>query len=114
VSSALEVPERVRGVLAPRNIEVTIESDADWLTRAAAGEIGASRVRLVGSDPLIGAAEAASALAAALRGSPDIAVYAQPVTQSGRVELLPFLREQAISITAHRFGNPSTLTDDVI
>jgi RHH-type proline utilization regulon transcriptional repressor/proline dehydrogenase/delta 1-pyrroline-5-carboxylate dehydrogenase len=114
VSSALEVPERVRGVLAPRNIEVTIESDADWLARAAAGEIGASRVRLVGSDPLIGAAEAASALAAALHGSPDVAVYAQPVTQSGRVELLPFLREQAISITAHRFGNPSTLTDDVI
>ena len=25
---------------------------------------------------------------------------------AGRVELLPFLREQAVSITAHRFGNP--------
>ena len=34
--------------------------------------------------------------------------------QAGRVEVLPFLREQAISITAHRFGNPSTLSDGVI
>lgn len=114
VSSALEVPERVRAVLRPRNIPVVIETDAEWLARAAAGEITTSRVRLVDSDPLAGAAQAASALAHALGGSPDIAVYAQPVTQSGRVELLPFLREQAISITAHRFGNPSALTAEVI
>ncbi|WEO77619.1 bifunctional proline dehydrogenase/L-glutamate gamma-semialdehyde dehydrogenase [Cryobacterium sp. SO2] len=113
VSSALEVPQRVLAVLAPRGIQVIIETDAGWLARAAAGEISTSRVRLVGSDPLADATEAA-ALAHALGGSPDIAVYAQPVTQAGRVELLPFLREQAISITAHRFGNPSTLTDEVI
>ena len=114
VSSALEVPDRVRAVLAPRDIEVTIETDAEWLARAAAGGISTSRVRLVGSDPLAGATAAASALAHALGGSPDIAVYAQPVTQAGRVELLPFLREQSISITAHRFGNPSALTNEVI
>jgi RHH-type proline utilization regulon transcriptional repressor/proline dehydrogenase/delta 1-pyrroline-5-carboxylate dehydrogenase len=114
VSSAVELPERVQAVLAPRNIDVITETDAQWLARAAAGEITTSRVRLVGGDPLIGATEAATALAHALGGSPDIAVYSQPVTQSGRVELLPFLREQSISITAHRFGNPSTLTDEVI
>jgi RHH-type proline utilization regulon transcriptional repressor/proline dehydrogenase/delta 1-pyrroline-5-carboxylate dehydrogenase len=114
VSSALDVPERVRAVLTPRNIEVIIEPDAEWLRRAAAGEISTTRVRLIGGDPLRGAADAATSLARALRGSPDIAVYAQPVTQSGRVELLPFLREQSISITAHRFGNPSALTDDVL
>ncbi|MGY4859059.1 proline dehydrogenase family protein [Cryobacterium sp. AP23] len=114
VSSALDVPDRVRSVLAPRGIEVIIETDAEWLARAAAGEISTSRVRLVGSDPLAGASDAARALVHALGGSPDIAVYAQPVTQSGRVELLPFLREQAISITNHRFGNPSTLTDEVV
>ncbi|MBX0301725.1 bifunctional proline dehydrogenase/L-glutamate gamma-semialdehyde dehydrogenase [Cryobacterium sp. 1639] len=114
VSSPLELPDRVRSVLTPRGIQVIIESDAEWLARAAAGELTTSRVRLVGGDPLVGATEAATALAHALGGSPDIAVYAQPVTQSGRVELLPFLREQAISITAHRFGNPSTLTDEVV
>ena len=91
-----------------------IESDDEWLARAAAGGIGTSRVRLIGGDPQTGAAAAATAFAHALGGSPDIAVYAHPVTQAGRVELLPFLREQAISITAHRFGNPSTLTDEVI
>jgi RHH-type proline utilization regulon transcriptional repressor/proline dehydrogenase/delta 1-pyrroline-5-carboxylate dehydrogenase len=30
------------------------------------------------------------------------------------VELLPFVHEQAISITAHRFGNPSRLSEGVI
>ncbi|POH70402.1 1-pyrroline-5-carboxylate dehydrogenase [Cryobacterium zongtaii] len=114
VSSAVPVPPRVRAVLAPRDIPVIIESDEEWLARAAAGGISTSRVRLIGSDPQVGAAVAATAFARALGGSPDIAVYAHPVTQSGRVELLPFLREQAISITAHRFGNPSTLTDEVI
>ena len=56
------------------------------------------RVRLVGGD--------AAALAAAVGGDPDVAIWSGPVTTAGRVELLPFLREQAVSITAHRFGNP--------
>ena len=33
---------------------------------------------------------------------------------AGRVEMLPFLHEQAVSITNHRFGNPTTLADGVI
>ena len=37
-------------------------------------------------------------------GDPDVAIYADPVTASGRVELLPFLREQSVSITNHRYG----------
>lgn len=114
VSSALPVPPAVLAVLEPRDVPVLVESDEDWLGRAAAGGITTSRVRLIGGDPQMGAAEAASAFARALDGSPDIAVYAHPVTQAGRVELLPFLREQAISITAHRFGNPSPLTNEVI
>ena len=47
-------------------------------------------------------------------GRPDLAVWAQPVTEAGRVELLPFLREQAVSITAHRFGTPNHLTDALL
>ena len=31
--------------------------------------------------------------------------------ESGRVELLVFLREQAVAITAHRFGTPSAIVD---
>ncbi|PXA70301.1 proline dehydrogenase family protein [Cryobacterium arcticum] len=114
VSSAVPIPAAVRAVLAPRDIPLVIESDEEWLARAAAGGVSTSRVRLIGADPVAGAADAATAFATALNGSPDIAVYAHPVTQSGRVELLAFLREQSISITAHRFGNPSALTDEVI
>jgi len=43
-----------------------------------------------------------------------VAVYAEPVTEAGRIEMLPFLREQAVSITAHRFGTPNHLTDDLV
>ncbi|HSP75028.1 MAG TPA: aldehyde dehydrogenase family protein, partial [Cryobacterium sp.] len=114
VSSSIPVPPMVRNVLAEREIAVSVESDDEWLERAQAGGIHTSRVRLVGGDRLAGAHAEASRLAHALGGSPDIAVYAHPVTQAGRVELLPFLREQAISITAHRFGNPSTLSDGLI
>jgi RHH-type proline utilization regulon transcriptional repressor/proline dehydrogenase/delta 1-pyrroline-5-carboxylate dehydrogenase len=35
-----------------------------------------------------------------------LALYDQPVTEAGRIELLPYFKEQAVSITAHRFGNP--------
>ena len=48
----------------------------------------------------------AADLAFAIEGTPDVAVWAGPVTSAGRLEMLPFLREQAVSITAHRFGNP--------
>jgi RHH-type proline utilization regulon transcriptional repressor/proline dehydrogenase/delta 1-pyrroline-5-carboxylate dehydrogenase len=41
-------------------------------------------------------------------------VYGGPVTEAGRLEILPFVREQAVSITAHRFGTPNHLTDDLI
>ncbi|MFF2273660.1 proline dehydrogenase family protein [Agromyces sp. NPDC058136] len=110
VSSAVELPKGVRTLLAARDIRVAREGDAAWLERVRAGRAvalgGASRVRLVGGD--------ASALASALGGTPDVAVWSHAVTPSGRVELLPFLHEQAISITNHRFGNPTTLSDGVI
>ena len=85
-------------------IPVTQENDAAWLASAAA--LTSGRVRLIGGSPL--------ALAEATGGTPDIAVYAQPVTESGRLELLPFLHEQAVSITAHRFGTPNFLSDALI
>ena len=54
------------------------------------------------------------ALAAAVGGDPDLAVYDNEVTTAGRLELLPFLHEQSITITAHRFGNPDPWSEDVI
>ena len=78
--------------------EVVTESDARWNARAAQGELKTSRVRLIGGS--------AVDLAEAVKGNPDVAVWSGEVTTSGRVELLIFVQEQSLSITAHRFGNP--------
>ncbi|MFF1876827.1 proline dehydrogenase family protein [Leifsonia sp. NPDC058230] len=106
VSSSVKLPRPVHQVLRERDVDVTVETDQQWLARVAAHSVKEHRIRLIGGD--------ASALASALGGTPDVAVYANPVTPAGRVELLPFLHEQAISITAHRFGNPSRLSEEVI
>jgi RHH-type proline utilization regulon transcriptional repressor/proline dehydrogenase/delta 1-pyrroline-5-carboxylate dehydrogenase len=94
ISSA--APLRMGRVASTLGWAATVESDAAFAARAAR-ELP-ERVRLVGGDPVV--------LAESLGGSPDVAVYGGPVTAAGRIELLPFLREQAVSITAHRFGNP--------
>lgn len=84
-------------------LTVTIEDGEGWT--ATARNLRDARVRIVGG--------AASALLEEIGGRPDVAVYDAPVTEAGRVELLPFLREQAISITGHRFGTPSPLVEAV-
>ncbi|HET8868448.1 MAG TPA: bifunctional proline dehydrogenase/L-glutamate gamma-semialdehyde dehydrogenase, partial [Agrococcus sp.] len=119
VSTAVEVPKGVLQ-LARQPIphvkieELVVESDAEFHARIASGEVldavenedalglmrvtePLRRIRLVGTD---------AGLRPALAGNATVAVYDGPVTTEGRIELLPFLREQAISITAHRFGNP--------
>lgn len=110
VSTAVELPAQLRSVLTGLDIAVTVESDAGWLASAArlaaAGKLSGARIRLIGGD--------ATALAEATDGRPDLAIYAHPVTEAGRIELLPFLHEQAISITAHRFGTPNHLSDALI
>ncbi|MDO5724657.1 MAG: hypothetical protein Q4P33_09730, partial [Flaviflexus sp.] len=64
------------------------------------------RIRLLGEDP--------AALAAATEGSVDVAIYADEVSPCGRVELLPYVVEQAVSATNHRFGNHTTLLDSIL
>ncbi|GAA4747717.1 bifunctional proline dehydrogenase/L-glutamate gamma-semialdehyde dehydrogenase [Amnibacterium soli] len=74
--------------------------------RVDARPVLTGRVRLVGGS--------ATALLEAAGGDPDLAVWSSEVTTAGRLELLPFLHEQSVSITAHRFGTPNGLTDGVI
>ncbi|SEF00062.1 L-proline dehydrogenase [Arthrobacter alpinus] len=104
VSSAVELPSEVAALLLSLRINVSVENDADWLTRAQ--RFGAGRIRLIGGD--------ATAVYAATGGRPDLAIYHGEVTEAGRVEMLPFLHEQAVSITAHRFGTPNHLSDGLI
>jgi RHH-type proline utilization regulon transcriptional repressor/proline dehydrogenase/delta 1-pyrroline-5-carboxylate dehydrogenase len=74
------------------------EDAEHWATRLGHLVGSGGRVRLVGADP--------KTAAQATGGSPDVALFDNPVVTAGRVELLPFLREQAVCITAHRFGTP--------
>jgi RHH-type proline utilization regulon transcriptional repressor/proline dehydrogenase/delta 1-pyrroline-5-carboxylate dehydrogenase len=53
-------------------------------------------------------------LAVAFDGAPEIAIYGDEVTESGRVEMLPFVKEQAVSLTAHRFGAPDARMRDLV
>jgi RHH-type proline utilization regulon transcriptional repressor/proline dehydrogenase/delta 1-pyrroline-5-carboxylate dehydrogenase len=110
VSTAVELPAQLEAVLSGLAIKARVENDADWLAGvgrlATAGKLSNGRIRLIGGS--------ASRLAEALGGRPDVAVYAHEVTEAGRVELLPFVHEQAVSITAHRFGTPNHLSEGLI
>ncbi|WP_405216057.1 proline dehydrogenase family protein [Agrococcus sp. Ld7] len=110
VSTAIEPAPAVRAALAAANVPVEVQDDAAF-GRAAAG-FGQGRIRFLAADDAV--AGGVRALAEAVNGRPDLAIVAHPVTEAGRVEMLPFLREQAIAITAHRFGTPNHLTDHLI
>ncbi|MGN7966133.1 proline dehydrogenase family protein [Microbacterium sp. 22179] len=124
LSVSAGLPAGVRHALGDLDAAVFLETDDEWLARVsgsgsesdADGEgvftARAARIRLIGSRPAVAAAHAA--LARAVDGDPDLAVYDGEVTSAGRIELLPFVHEQAISITAHRFGNPDPVFADVI
>lgn len=107
VSTAADLPGRLVDVLRAAGVALAVEDGEAWTARAA---------RLVGTGParirLIGTSVAATTLA--VGGSPDIAVYGSDVVGAGRVELLTFLHEQAVSITAHRYGTPNHLSDALI
>ncbi len=94
ISSA--VPLRTGRAFDDPGWTAVVEPDAAFAARVAR-EVP-ERIRLVGGD--------ARALAKQLAARPEVTLYAAPVTAAGRIELLPFLREQAVSITAHRFGTP--------
>ncbi len=111
ISTPVGLPADVRRVLGDQNISVWVESDEEWIARMS-GDESPARVRLVGSAESMAALH--TALAAAVGGDPDLAVYDNEVTTAGRIELLPFLREQSVTITAHRFGNPDPWSEEVI
>lgn len=124
LSAPVGLPQTVRRVLADEGVGVFVETEEEWLQRlirdedivAAAADADPaprpSRVRLVGGAESVAALH--RRLAEAVDGDPDLAVYDNDVTTAGRLELLPFLHEQAVTITAHRFGNPDAWSGAVI
>jgi len=127
LSTPVGLPAAVRHLLGESDVAVSVESDAEWLQRLAGGipdaepaPVGAltgvaprpSRVRLVGTAEAISTLRAA--VAETVGGDVSLTVYADEVTTAGRLELLPFLREQAVSIGAWRFGHHDAWSADVI
>ncbi|MBE7325196.1 bifunctional proline dehydrogenase/L-glutamate gamma-semialdehyde dehydrogenase [Nocardioides sp. Y6] len=106
VSVAAALPASVQAHLRAVGADLRHDDREGW--RACARELAeqGGRIRLVADSA--DRAELAADLAEATDGSPALAVFAGEVVSAGRVELLTFLREQAVSITAHRFGTPRT------
>jgi RHH-type proline utilization regulon transcriptional repressor/proline dehydrogenase/delta 1-pyrroline-5-carboxylate dehydrogenase len=74
--------------------DYVVEAEREFVSRVSGNP--PERIRLLGSR--------ADALSVAFDGAPEVAIYGHEVTESGRVEMLPFVVEQAVSLTAHRFG----------
>ena len=116
VSTETTLPAQVTAALAAARVPVFAEDAAAWTRRVAAiaaqdGPHASARIRIVAGE----SREAVSAAAhAAANGKPDVAIYDGPVVSAGRVELLPHLHEQAVSITAHRFGTPNHLSEGLV
>lgn len=116
-STGQNLPANLAAALRKNGVTLLNQSDEAYrasLTRIAktpskqleGSALEGARIRYIGED--------VTSLYQALDGRPDIAIYFQPVTEAGRIELLPFIREQAVSITAHRFGNPDKFSEGVI
>lgn len=87
VHASVALGEGVLGFLTTDG--VTVDTETDWARAVSHG--GSDRTRVVGSGTDVPT-------------GPSAAVWSGAVTEAGRVEMLPFLREQSISITHHRFG----------
>jgi RHH-type proline utilization regulon transcriptional repressor/proline dehydrogenase/delta 1-pyrroline-5-carboxylate dehydrogenase len=87
VHASVALGEGVLGFLTTNG--VSVDTETDWARAVSHG--GADRTRVVGSGTDVPT-------------GPSAAVWSGAVTEAGRVEMLPFLREQSISITHHRFG----------
>ncbi|MEX8034472.1 aldehyde dehydrogenase family protein [Microbacterium sp. 20-116] len=126
LSTPVGLPAAVRHLLGDSGVAVSVESDAEWLQRLAGGipdaADGDAETLVVAPRPgrlrLVGPAETVATLRAAVAetvaGDVSLTVYADEVTTAGRLELLPFLREQAVSIGAFRFGAVDAWSASVI
>src|SRR5699024_1346829 len=111
VSLPSSLPRDLAKIFRGYELVIELEENDAWLLRvqriAAADPQGARRIRLIGT------AETEATVAAASH-SPETGVYTQPVTSAGRLEMLPFVREQSVTMTAHRFGTLNDLPQQAL
>ena len=110
VSTAKPLTPGLAGFASKHGVSVMVQDEAAWLNWArswAAHDAGFDgRIRIIG--------ETRTKVAEAIDGSVDIAIWDHPVTYSGRVEMIPFLHEQAVALTNHRFGDPTPITKGIL
>ncbi|MEL0290990.1 MAG: bifunctional proline dehydrogenase/L-glutamate gamma-semialdehyde dehydrogenase [Aquiluna sp.] len=94
--SAESLPSNLMGMLGRVGIQTKLESEESWLESL---KLQPRRVRVVG--------ELSEITVDSPLASVDVAIYDGPVTESGIIEGLAFFKEQAVSVTTHRFGNPA-------
>ena len=116
LSTPVALPEAIVSALQAARVTVHFDDDAAWTARVASlaavqGPQAGARVRIVAGAAR---ADAVAAVFEATGGKPDVAVYGGEVVSAGRIEMLPHLREQSVSITAHRFGTPNRLSEGLI
>ena len=110
VSTAKPLTSGLAGFASKHGVSVMVQDETAWLNWArswAAHDAGYDgRIRIIG--------ETRTKVAEAIDGSVDIAIWDHPVTYSGRVEMIPFLHEQAVALTNHRFGDPTPITKGIL
>ena len=116
LSVADDLPLPLRQFLESAGVDVSVEDDHTWNARlagvATSGGLGV-RVRILGPREETSEQRWVHASRASW-GSPDVALYTGAVTPCPHSELAPFLREQAVSITNHRFGTPLDLAAQLL
>ena len=116
LSVADRLPQPLQNALQAAGVQVAVEDQGAWDARlaelSASGGLG-TRVRILGPREETSAARWSHA-SRVTGGSPDIALYTGSVTACPHSELLPFLREQAVAITNHRFGTPLDLAEGLL
>lgn len=85
---------------------VQVQSREEFLEALSTADSPEVRVRALGTTRAL--------IQAALGGALNVAVWDGPATVAARVEALPFLHEQSVSITNHRYGNPTAITADIL
>jgi len=88
------------------DIKVLTESTDIWLAGLADNPTAFRKIRYFGDDP--------RGVAEAVNGSVDVAIYSDPATFNGRVDLRPFFLEQSVAATNHRFGDHTKVLNGVI